>query len=333
MGVECGSSGVRSWNRKEIPSVVIVHCALHCATGEIPHIERAQAIIAPHGIYGTNMPISPFQSGKKQFHGLTGTRLPRIFADIITSHIIYFAPKISANKICENEVFSVISHRIRRSAHFFMPAHIGSSKANKRQIIEYQVLKTREKLIEIARQLFAHKGIENTTMNDIASASDKGRRTIYTYFRSKRDIYNAVVKTESDKIIDKLSAIVALPIDPEQKLMDFIFARFEAIKESVTRNGTLRAGFFRDVRKVDRARRSNTSSEANMLRQILLEGVNQGVFHIRHVEQTAMVMLLSLQGLDVPYIRDNFSELGIEKLKLREYIDDFIMNGIRNKSK
>ena len=193
------------------------------------------------------------------------------------------------------------------------------------------VLKTRDKLIEIARQLFAHKGIENTTMNDIASASDKGRRTIYTYFRSKRDIYNAVVKTESDKIIDKLSAIVALPIEPEEKLMDFIFARFEAIKESVTRNGTLKAGFFRDVRKVDRARRSNTSSEANMLKQILLEGLNQGVFHIRHVEQTAMVMLLSLQGLDVPYIRDNFSELGIEKLKLREYIDDFIMNGIKNK--
>ena len=193
------------------------------------------------------------------------------------------------------------------------------------------MLKTRDKLIEIARQLFAHKGIENTTMNDIASASDKGRRTIYTYFRSKRDIYNAVVKTESDKIIDKLSAIVAQPVDPQQKLMDFIFARFEAIKESVSRNGTLKAGFFRDVRKVDRARRSNTTSEANMLKQILLEGVNQGVFHIRHVEQTAMVMLLSLQGLDVPYIRDKFSELGIEKLKLREYIEAFIMNGIKNK--
>ena len=193
------------------------------------------------------------------------------------------------------------------------------------------MLKTRDKLIEIARQLFAHKGIENTTMNDIASASDKGRRTIYTYFRSKRDIYNAVVKTESDKIIDKLSAIVAQPVDPQQKLMDFIFARFEAIKESVSRNGTLKAGFFRDVRKVDRARRSNTTSEANMLKQILLEGVNQGVFHIRHVEQTAMVMLLSLQGLDVPYIRDNFSELGIEKMKLREYIEAFIMNGIKNK--
>ena len=44
--------------------------------------------------------------------------------------------------------------------------------------------KTREKLIEVARQLFAHKGIENTTMSDIATASEKGRRTIYTYFKT-----------------------------------------------------------------------------------------------------------------------------------------------------
>ena len=191
------------------------------------------------------------------------------------------------------------------------------------------VLKTRDKLIEIARQLFAHKGLENTTMNDIASASEKGRRTIYTYFRSKRDIYNAVVKTESDKIIERLSAIVDAPTPPEQKLMDFIFARFEATKESVTRNGSLRAGFFRDVRKVDRARRSTTAAEANILKQILIEGVNSGAFAISSVDQTASMMILLLQGLDVSYIRDNFSELGIEKLKLREYLKEFILNGIK----
>ena len=59
------------------------------------------------------------------------------------------------------------------------------------------VSKTRDILIEVARQLFARKGIENTTMNDIAEASDKGRRTIYTYFKNKREIYNAVVQSES----------------------------------------------------------------------------------------------------------------------------------------
>lgn len=191
------------------------------------------------------------------------------------------------------------------------------------------VLKTRDKLIEIARQLFAKQGIENTTMNDIASASEKGRRTIYTYFRNKRAIYNAVVKTESDKIVEKLADLVNKPEPVEQKLMDFIFVRFEAIKESVTRNGTLKAGFFMDLRKVERARRNMTSQEANILKQILTEGVMQGIFHIKHVEQTATVMILSLQGLDVPYIRDSFADLGIEKLKLREYIKDFILYGIK----
>lgn len=191
------------------------------------------------------------------------------------------------------------------------------------------VSKTRDKLIEVARQLFAYKGIENTTMNDIAEASEKGRRTIYTYFKNKREIYNAVIESESEQMISKLRELASLPLSPEQKLMNFIFIRFEAVKEIVLRNGSLRAGFFRDVRKVERARRNTTGREASILKQILSEGVQMGVFRIKHVEETAMVMLLSLQGLDVPYIRDNFSELGIEKLKLREYIKDFILYGIK----
>ena len=70
------------------------------------------------------------------------------------------------------------------------------------------VVKTREKLIEVARQLFAYKGIENTTMNDIANASDKGRRTIYTYFKNKKEIYNAVIEQESEKLIAQLMNIL-----------------------------------------------------------------------------------------------------------------------------
>ena len=87
------------------------------------------------------------------------------------------------------------------------------------------MVKTRDKLIDIARQLFAHKGIENTTMNDIAIAAEKGRRTIYTYFKNKRDIYNAVVETESDKVLSKLSEIAKLQIPADEKLMEFIFQR------------------------------------------------------------------------------------------------------------
>ncbi len=40
------------------------------------------------------------------------------------------------------------------------------------------ISKTRQKLVDVARQLFAKNGIANTTMNDIAVASGKGRRTL-----------------------------------------------------------------------------------------------------------------------------------------------------------
>ena len=54
------------------------------------------------------------------------------------------------------------------------------------------ISKTRQNLVDVARLLFAKKGIANTTMNDIAVASGRGRRTLYTYFKSKEDVYYAV---------------------------------------------------------------------------------------------------------------------------------------------
>ena len=55
------------------------------------------------------------------------------------------------------------------------------------------ISKTRQKLVDVARQLFAKKGLENTTMNDIAQASGKGRRTLYTYFKSKDELFCCIV--------------------------------------------------------------------------------------------------------------------------------------------
>ena len=57
--------------------------------------------------------------------------------------------------------------------------------------------------------------------------------------------------------------------------------------------------------------------------------VEKGVFRVRHIDETASVMILALQGMDVAYVRNSFAELGIEKLKLREYIKDFILHGIK----
>lgn len=166
-------------------------------------------------------------------------------------------------------------------------------------------------------------------MNDIAAASDKGRRTIYTYFKSKRDIFNAVIESESDDLLRNLGSIVSKPISPEQKLREYVATRMETMREIVSRNGSLRAGFFRDVRKVDRARSVISKKEIKMLMRILHEGVVLGVFDIPHLKEWAIIITNSINGFDVPYIRNNLTEYGIDKTDMPRMISDLILNGIR----
>lgn len=193
------------------------------------------------------------------------------------------------------------------------------------------VSKTRDKFIEVARQLFARKGVENTTMNDIASASDKGRRTIYTYFKSKREIFNAVIESETDQLHERLQAIVDKSISPDKKLYEYVECRFETMREIVSRNGSLRAGFFRDVRKVDRARKIISRREIELLRTILEDGVRQGLFVISDLEHMAVIVTHAINGLDLPYIRDNLIDRGISKRMLIDYVSDMILNGLRKR--
>lgn len=190
------------------------------------------------------------------------------------------------------------------------------------------VSKTRDKFIEVARQLFARKGVENTTMNDIASASSKGRRTIYTYFKSKTEIFNAVIETETDKILSRLRVILSQTIPPDEKFKEYVSVRFDAMKDIVGRNGSLRAGFFRDVRKVERAQRLISAKEVVLLGEILEEGVQKNYFAIEDTRKQAIIIIHSIQGLVVPYIRDGLAENGITQEMIKEMVAKMILNGI-----
>ena len=150
------------------------------------------------------------------------------------------------------------------------------------------VSKTKAKLVDVARQLFAKMGVENTTMNDIALASKKGRRTLYTYFKSKDEIYLAVVESELDILSDMMKRVAEKNISPDEKLLEMIYTRLDAVKEVVYRNGTLRAYFFRDIWRVEKVRKKFDA---------------KGVFHIDDVEMTADLIHYCVKGIEVPYIR------------------------------
>ena len=169
-------------------------------------------------------------------------------------------------------------------------------------------LKTRQLLVDVARQLFAKQGFEGTTMNDIAEASGKGRRTLYTYFKSKDEVYSAVIDGELMRISSTFLAVARKQLPPLEKMVELIFAHLSLIKEAVARNGNLRAEFFRNIWQVERVRKRYDKKEHDIIAKTLEEGMQAGVFEVDDLMLYTDIIQACAKGLEVPYI---YGRLGI----------------------
>lgn len=168
--------------------------------------------------------------------------------------------------------------------------------------LNMSISKTRQKLIDIARQLFAKNGVANTTMNDIAVASGKGRRTLYTYFNSKEEVYSAVIESELERLSDKLDEVAAMKMRPLDKVIELIYTHLIMIRETVVRNGNLRAEFFRNIWMVEKVRKKFDDYEIDLFRKVYQEGKADGEFDIDDVNLVADITHYCIKGLEVPFI-------------------------------
>ena len=164
------------------------------------------------------------------------------------------------------------------------------------------ISKTRQKLIDIARQLFAKRGVANTTMNDIAVASGKGRRTLYTYFNSKEEAYSAVIESELERLSDKLDEVAAMKMRPLDKVIELIYTHLSMIRETVVRNGNLRAEFFRNIWMVEKVRKKFDDYEIDLFCKVYQDGKADGEFDIDDVNLVADITHYCIKGLEVPFI-------------------------------
>ena len=137
--------------------------------------------------------------------------------------------------------------------------------------------KTRELLIDVARQLFTLKGVARTTMSDIANASEKGRRTVYTYFKNKKEIYNAVIEEEADQMVSSLSDIMKKNIPEDEKLKEFLEIRFQRFI-APTAFASLKAWLTFDGRRLERVQMKARQKEQAMLNSLLDSGMAKGIF-------------------------------------------------------
>ncbi|MEK6253026.1 MAG: TetR/AcrR family transcriptional regulator [Actinomycetota bacterium] len=119
--------------------------------------------------------------------------------------------------------------------------------------------KTRETIIEIALELFAERGYEETTIAEIADVAEVSPRTIFAYFPSKEDILFCDTpeiqerlaqvlrdRPEGATALDALRDFIAGSLSPDsnEARNEALRRRIVAGNETLRRNGRARlAGF------------------------------------------------------------------------------------------
>jgi AcrR family transcriptional regulator len=94
--------------------------------------------------------------------------------------------------------------------------------------------KTRENILSTSLKLFAEKGFNGTSINDIAKAAGISKGLAYNYFESKQKIIEAIFEElvkEGEKFVDVMNAVD----DPYVKIKVIIEATFKYYEENEER--------------------------------------------------------------------------------------------------
>lgn len=169
----------------------------------------------------------------------------------------------------------------------------------------------RETILQIAQEIFSKFGYKKTTLDDIANAVRKGKSSLYYYFSSKEDLFQAVIAKEVDILKQALEKVVFRSMDPEEKLREYILTKLRTFRDlanlyNALENDVTAIGFINDIKE------KNEKDEIRMIKRILIEGVRRDKFQIDDLNLTAIGISMTIKGLEMPLSTGNYGAYDIE---------------------
>ncbi len=158
----------------------------------------------------------------------------------------------------------------------------------------------RAKIVLSASKIFSRYGFKKTTMEEIAASLNKGKSSIYYYFGSKEEIFEAVIDHEAQVLKNVLSKVVKSTDDPEDILRKYVKVRMDSFEKL---SNYYNAIFNRDLDHfdfIDKQREKYDLMEIAFLRYLLWRGVRSGHFNLENTGLSALAVQTALKGLELP---------------------------------
>jgi AcrR family transcriptional regulator len=90
---------------------------------------------------------------------------------------------------------------------------------------------SRDKILEVAEALYARRGFAGVGMREVADAAGLGKSSLFHHFRSKVQLYLAVLERVLARLDDRLFAVLSSSAAPAEKLDRWVDAAIDAFAE------------------------------------------------------------------------------------------------------
>lgn len=160
------------------------------------------------------------------------------------------------------------------------------------------------RILDAALALFSRYGLKKTSIEDIAKTAGLGKGTIYLYFRSKEDIFEAVGRRFAAALNVALRQEVEKVTGPAQKVHQYILTRFHFVYDVIKTNG-LTAEIFDEASSssaMARVRDHFGAEQIALLQGIIEEGVAAGDFSTSNPEVSALAIFVAMDCLEKPWV-------------------------------
>lgn len=188
----------------------------------------------------------------------------------------------------------------------------------------------REEILREAQQLFRQFGVKKTTMEDIAKAMGKGKSSLYYYYCSKEEIFDAVILKEMGEVFNLVKQAVEKAATAEEKLKAFTLTKIKAVQKYANLCKIVKGERQETVRCMKHLHTEYDTREVKLVKNILAYGVKNGEFSKiigKELDVLSSVLVSSLRGLE----RDIFIDARFSKLETRmESIMGILIRGLKN---
>ena len=159
-----------------------------------------------------------------------------------------------------------------------------------------------ESILDTAKKMFARYGLQKTSLDEVARMARVAKATIYNYFGSKDRVYLEVLRREMDEIVKKISSSVDQEVLPEDKLVAFVKAKFRYMRQAINILNLDREGIEKLLPSAESIRNELIEQEVDIIRFILNEGIEKGIFHINNTLLAARAIGHALRGFELNWL-------------------------------